>query len=241
MPIDFGCLNKNDGPHVVAVVDTAISIERLCALVRKGVSVLEIRGDLFGCAADTVIEYVQRLRGRVDCGLIATVRADAVSPQTRLHMLDSLIPFVDAIDMDISAPDRDDIRAMAKGKTVIISMHDFEKTPACTTLRTFATRASEAGADIVKIATMANTRSDVSRLLTCIDTISCDYSVAAMAMGCHGTLSRMVSAVFGSVFTYCFAGEKEAAPGQLSAETLLSHLGLYYPDFTRTRKEHSDV
>jgi 3-dehydroquinate dehydratase-1 len=110
---------------------------------------------------------------------------------------------------------------MAKGNTVIVSEHDFEKTPDIATLRSMAGRAVEQGADIVKIVTMARNADDAWRLVTFAATY--EAPVVAFAMGEMGTFSRVRACEFGSLFTYGYIS-KAVAPGQLPAEELVKKI-----------------
>ena len=95
----------------------------------------------------------------------------------------------------------------------IISLHDFEKTP--TDLNSIHARMSTLDADIVKIATLANTPSDNIKMLDLMQ--SAKIPTIGICMGEIGTPSRVLAGKFGAPFTYAtFHAERTLAPGQLS-------------------------
>ena len=100
------------------------------------------------------------------------------------------------------------------GKTKrIISLHDFEKTP--DDLESIHSRLAKMEADVVKLATMANSPHDNVRMLELI--AKSETPTVGMCMGEMGTPSRILAAKFGAPFTYAtFHHERALAPGQLS-------------------------
>jgi len=138
------------------------------------------------------------------------------------------MPFVDAVDIEIDASINREIIAMARGKTIIVSEHDFEKMPDLSHLEKIASKANSLGATIIKIAAMAHNRQDVVRLMEF--TAAKRNNLVTIAMGNYGAISRVLAPVFGSLFTYGFV-KKSVAPGQLSLHKLVEELRLYYPGF----------
>ena len=95
----------------------------------------------------------------------------------------------------------------------IVSLHDFRKTP--TDLHAIHARMSTLDADIVKIATLANTPADNIQMLDLMR--SAKIPTVGICMGEIGTPSRLLAGKFGAPFTYAtFHAERSLAPGQLS-------------------------
>jgi 3-dehydroquinate dehydratase-1 len=92
--------------------------------------------------------------------------------------------------------------------------------------------AKAAGATIVKLATTARSRGDVTRLLRFTE--NANVPMVAIAMGPVGTISRVVAPLFGSLFTYAFIGE-EVAPGQMSLDEMVLPLRRLYPGMVQDR------
>jgi 3-dehydroquinate dehydratase/shikimate dehydrogenase len=103
---------------------------------------------------------------------------------------------------------------------IIISHHDFEKTPL--NLEEVYSNMRRAPAWGVKIATMARSPLETLRLLTWAkEAISQKENVIPIAMGEHGTFGRIIAPIIGSPITYASLTEElSTAPGQLSVEIL---------------------
>lgn len=105
---------------------------------------------------------------------------------------------------------------------VIVSNHDFEKTPSHDEIVSRLCQAEDSGGDIAKIAVMPNSSKDVLTLLEATETMYSSYAkvpIITMAMGSLGVISRVAGEVFGSAVT--FAAVKQAsAPGQIAVADL---------------------
>ncbi|MBN1307262.1 MAG: type I 3-dehydroquinate dehydratase [Chitinispirillaceae bacterium] len=216
-------------PRIAAIVDEFIPVEKLLAL--KGVAdLLEMRVDCYRQPIDRVVEYIGGVRAEAGFPMIGTVRENDYTRTDRSAIFRAIMPFVDCIDIELGSPISDEVLAAASGKTVIVSEHDFIATPDDAALRSMVQRAKRQGSDIVKIATMANSREDVVRLLQF--TRSCPEPMVAIGMGPLGALSRVIAPLFGSLFTYGYL-TKPVAPGQLSVPELADETRKYFPLETR--------
>ncbi|MDW7726899.1 MAG: type I 3-dehydroquinate dehydratase [Candidatus Methanoperedens sp.] len=141
------------------------------------------------------------------------------SEDERIDVLLSLMPLADAVDIELCAKDRDMVVKEAKksGKTVIISTHDFEKTPETGVMKGVLEESFAAGADIAKLAVMPGSFDDALRLLDV--TLHAKSAVCTIAMGDIGKHSRVVAPIYGSVMTYGSVGTA-TAPGQLRVDEL---------------------
>ncbi len=99
--------------------------------------------------------------------------------------------------------------AREAGTAIVLSMHDFEKTPATDVLHGRVEAAIALGADIVKVAARTESRADVARLLSLFAAFPAQR-MAVMGMGRFGKASRLAAAAAGSVLNYCSAGEATA-------------------------------
>jgi 3-dehydroquinate dehydratase type I len=75
------------------------------------------------------------------------------------------------------------------------------------------------GADIIKIAVVANNNDDLTRLVT-FTLKHRSEGLITMAMGDIGLPSRVINPIFGSLITYGYVN-KPSAPGQLSIRELM--------------------
>ena len=105
---------------------------------------------------------------------------------------------------------------------LIISYHDFEKTPDPAELSTVLQEQIDSGAHIGKIVTMAHSYLDVLQVLH----LQCEaqkqnFPLIAFCMGEEGKLSRIITLLLGGFMTYAALDEQQAtAPGQLSVKQL---------------------
>lgn len=104
---------------------------------------------------------------------------------------------------------------------LIMSYHNFQKTPdRAEMLKKFAL-AEKYGADFAKLAVMPLRKQDVLTLLAVTEEANdiVDIPIITMSMGDIGSLSRMVGWMFGSVLTFGIRG-KSSAPGQIPIDHL---------------------
>ena len=139
----------------------------------------------------------------------------------------------DMIDLELFAGD-DKIRelidyAHKKNSYVIISSHDFEKTPPQEELVRRLRHAEELGADILKTSVMPQNSRDVLELLSATEQMhrESDRPVVTMAMGKLGIISRLSGEIFGSAMTFGTIGYA-SAPGQISIGPLREVLQLLH-------------
>ena len=107
------------------------------------------------------------------------------------------------------------------GMKMIMSYHNFARTPALDVLDETFLAAERMGADIAKVAVMPTDLNDVLTLLTA--TLRANerlkIPLMSMSMGALGCLTRMFGWVFGSAITFAI-GESSSAPGQVPIEDL---------------------
>ena len=108
------------------------------------------------------------------------------------------------------------------GIGVIVSQHDFKKTPEASSLITTMEQMASYGADVCKIAVMPQSLADVAALLSATGTMKENHPetlLITMSMGRTGCVSRLCGGLFGSVMSFGSMG-KASAPGQVSAKEL---------------------
>lgn len=143
-----------------------------------------------------------------------------------LNILSALSGYIDLIDIELFTGD-DIIKNMVSeihglNVKIIMSNHDFVRTPAKEEIISRLIHMQELGADILKIAVMPQTSEDVLTLLSATNTMKESYAVKpliTMSMGSLGVVSRLCGSIFGNAMTFGTAG-KVSAPGQIDAEAL---------------------
>ncbi|WP_026564375.1 type I 3-dehydroquinate dehydratase [Bacillus sp. UNC41MFS5] len=141
---------------------------------------------------------------------------------------------IDIIDVELFNDEKDVKRiiegAHAQNVLVIISNHDFHKTPAKEEIISRLTKAQELGGDLPKIAVMPTCTTDVLTLLEATNIMKEQYAdrpFITMSMAGKGVISRLAGEVFGSALTFG-AAKKASAPGQVGVKELRSVLNLLH-------------
>jgi 3-dehydroquinate dehydratase-1 len=204
-------------PKVVASLTSDIE-EKSREAEKKGADAVEVRMDLY----DGEIVDIEKS----ELPVIATNRPEwegggfSGSEKDRIEKLKEATSYADAVDIELEAKDfHGEIieEAEKNDAEVIVSSHDFSKTPKKEEMIETLEKAGGIG-DVAKIAVKAEESSDSLRLLEAAE--EADTEVAAMAMGGPGSYTRIVSPIHGSKITYASLGEK-TAPGQLSVEEVV--------------------
>jgi len=229
----IGSFDLEKRTAVVAVIlENPLETSKKAA--EKGADILEIRLDLLGLwDLERAAETVRKIKSETGLPLLITNRSGAEGgkwegkEEDRIGLLTGLLFFKDgpdAIDIELSAgrKDRDKVIKTAKDneKTVIISSHDFLKTPSLQDMKTILEKMFLEGADIAKLAVMPQSMEDTLNLLrVTLDFKSAGKSVCTIAMGSQGKHTRVVAPLYGSVLTYAsIESDTAAAPGQLPAD-----------------------
>jgi len=187
-----------------------------CIEAAKSAELAEIRIDLCGFGK----EEVKDLFTAQPTKLLATCRPDTMGAEKQMELLKTAI---DAgaymVDIEIEA-DENFKKEMAeyarsKGCIVIVSYHNYEITPNQTELKNIIKDCFDSGADIAKLATMANSYQDSARLMGLYDT---DQNILVLGMGTEGKITRIAATVLGAPFTFAaLTKETATAPGQVTA------------------------
>lgn len=120
--------------------------------------------------------------------------------------------------------------AHANGVAVIMSNHDFQKTPPKGEIIYRLRKMAELGADIPKIAVMPTCTEDVITLLDATRIMKEKYAecpIITMSMAGKGLISRLSGELFGSALTFGTA-KKVSAPGQISVADLRKTIELLH-------------
>lgn len=106
-------------------------------------------------------------------------------------------------------------------KKLILSYHNFSKTPDKEKLLSILTKMEDSGADVAKVAVMPHKKDDVFALLETTKEAKQKLSIPliAISMGELGAISRIVGWYWGSCLTFAVAS-KASAPGQIEINKL---------------------
>jgi 3-dehydroquinate dehydratase-1 len=184
----------------------------------EGLEFAEVRLDALSADAEELREIFSR-----PAKLIATMRPGRHTDEQRLMTLAAAVGAgASYVDVEIDAPTivREGVMAAARksGCEVIVSYHNYEKTPEREELLSLVEECFTAGADIAKIACRANSLKDAARILGILDI---EKPIIAIGMGRMGRITRVAAPLLGSPFTFASQGEgSETAEGQIDTATL---------------------
>ena len=212
----FGNFMLGAAPRVVGTVSQAGT---LAQLPTKDCDIVELRLDLIGADA---------LRP-LDQPVIATIRLANEGGQwtrsdaDRLPLFDAALQQCTAVDVEFRSSILEKVSALAgrHQKALIISYHDFDKTPPLSELRQVMSKAANYGT-VVKIATLAQTEDDVA-ILRALFQENCSAALCVLGMGRLGAATRLKFPKLGSCFSYGYL-DQPVAPGQPSARELMQQL-----------------
>jgi 3-dehydroquinate dehydratase type I len=188
----------------------------------KQLAIAEVRIDLLSLTDDQLKSIFTQHKN-----LIATHRVSDGNFQEMVDSLNNALEWGCAyIDIDIEVPMewRDIITSKAKqlGRKVILSYHNYNQTPSTGVLEQLISEMRNAGANIVKIACMANSKADCASVLGLYKNHS---NIVAFCMGELGRITRIAAPCLGAPFTYVSIEGKETAPGQIGYEEMVRVLG----------------
>jgi 3-dehydroquinate dehydratase-1 len=191
--------------------------DRIVDLI-QGAEMAEIRIEETGLSVDEVARLFTR-----HPNLIATCRPTNLNPEQQTALLTAAISNGAAwVDLEIEADEayRGPLMKLAKGKgcKVIISYHDYEKTPDLDDLVQLSYNAHGMGADLIKLACTCITKLDVLNLL---ELYRLKLPILALGMGRLGAITRIAALELGAPFTFVsFKGIAQTAPGQIDEDVL---------------------
>ncbi|MFX1294826.1 MAG: type I 3-dehydroquinate dehydratase [Promethearchaeota archaeon] len=211
-------------------VDSAIKKSK--EAIALGASLIEVRIDHFKNPTD--VDFVELVK-KIDSKVILTVRKSseggkyAFEENKRLELIQKCIyakPY--AIDLEFSIQE-DELTALIQYTKknhvkVILSFHDFDKIPEVYQMKELILKAVQKKVDYVKIIVTASCIEDNLKMLSLPQFAEKnDIQIIAFAMGRKGSISRILSPIFGAAFTFA-ALDKPTAPGQIKIEEMKKNL-----------------
>ncbi|MGR6858532.1 type I 3-dehydroquinate dehydratase [Bacillus halotolerans] len=199
--------------------------------------IVEWRVDVFEKADDSeaVIKMISKLRESLrDKLFLFTFRSHKeggskeMDVSSYIALLETAIRTkdIDFIDIELFSGEAN-VEALVSlagenGVYVIMSNHDFQKTPEKDEIISRLRKMQELGAHIPKIAVMPKDAGDLLTLLDATYTMKTKYAdrpMITMSMAGTGLVSRLSGEIFGSACTFG-AGEEASAPGQIPVSEL---------------------
>ncbi|WP_288421313.1 type I 3-dehydroquinate dehydratase [uncultured Acinetobacter sp.] len=205
----------------------------------------EFRIDLLSFASDTkqVIALGHELKKILGHKpMIATIRTKNEGGQLEISDADYgktyqaylKNPFMDWLDVEMFRDQKvvSEIvqKAHQKKVLVVMSNHDFQKTPSQDEIEKRLLKQDQMGADILKIAVMPRSKQDVFTLMNATLKVSQQTTkpLLTMSMGQLGTISRVATANMGGSYSFGMIGQA-SAPGQIDVTKLKQILQTVQP------------
>ncbi|MBI5223762.1 type I 3-dehydroquinate dehydratase [Candidatus Micrarchaeota archaeon] len=171
--------------------------------------------------------------------LIATCRASQKRNEAKRVelLLEAIASGANYVDVEIETQEEHRKRIVEEAKKkkcqVIVSYHNYEKTPSVQELEKIIETGFVFDADIVKVACKSNSEEDNQRLLNLLKTSG--RRLLVIGMGEIGKKTRILGPLMGSEFTFA-ADEKggSTAPGQMTVsemKEIYRKMKIYAPEF----------
>ena len=205
---------------------------RICATIidnnLKAVREVEPLVDLLEVRIDLIGDNWQELVGQLNKPWIACNRSaneggkwEGNEARRIEKLLQAIELGAEIIDIELGTKNLGNIIRLVKRRTkCLLSFHDLEKTPTFDTMKQIVNKQAEAGADICKVVTTAQSFEDNLSALRLIAEFPVTRLVS-FTMGPLGVISRVLCPLVGGDFTYASIGKgKESAPGQVTVREL---------------------
>jgi 3-dehydroquinate dehydratase-1 len=230
-----GKFTLGDTARVVGAVSQQGTLARLAARAERDCDIVEVRVDLIGPyephsprAEPVWLKHAQAIEAR-GLPVVVTVRLDAEGgkwkqpDELRLPLFEEALRHLAAADIELRSPILEQVSALARQhrRALIVSHHDFGRTPPLEELRVIVDKASRYGT-VAKVATMVRTEEDLT-ILRALLAEKRPGPLCVLGMGPLGPQTRIDFPRFGSCLTYGYL-DTPVAPGQVSARELMRQL-----------------
>ncbi len=230
-----GKFTLGDTARVVGVVSQQGTLARLAARAERDCDVVEVRVDLIGPyephsphAEPVWLKHARAIEVR-GLPVVVTVRLDAEGgkwkqpDELRLPLFEEALRHLAAADIELRSPIIEQVSALARQhkRGLIVSHHDFGRTPPLEELRVIVDKAARYGT-VAKVVTMVRTEEDLA-ILRALLAEKRPTPLCVLGMGPLGPQTRIDFPRLGSCLTYGYL-DTPVAPGQVSARELMRQL-----------------
>jgi len=205
---------------VITAKNTGEAIKRIPEVVAQGPDLIEVRFDYMESPGDP-----GDIREATGLPLIATNRRRDQGGYSRMNEQERVATILDAVeagfeyaDLELNTQDLEELGSRLKelGGRLVVSYHDFQKTPPVNELQETMNRMVESQADICKIIGTARSPRDSLVYMNLYGSRG-ENGLVSFGMGRDGILSRVLAPLIGGEFTYASShAGGESAPGQLT-------------------------
>ena len=214
-----------DQPMVVGTVSNCDTLNQPIDLFSSSCDIVELRSDLLPVDKKSLFEFCNLLEGN-GIRTIFTPRLTTeggcweTDDEERLVVYKEAMQFTSIVDIELSSKHISNLVSTVNSneKSIILSYHNFERTPCLTDLKKIIRKMEVYEPTIGKIATRLHSHQDV---LTLCDLLRDESSIrkCVLGMGPLGVKTRVLYPLLGSCLTYGFL-DQSVAPGQIKASKL---------------------
>jgi len=208
----------------IAVSIPARTVSEASRMVRKarrlGADLAEIRLDYLN--GDEPIEKLARIETSPLIATFLSSRNLGARRTKEAERVEALIAAAEAgfgyVDVEVETRNLRSVidRLRKAGAKTIVSRHDFTGTPSDDELRKALQLCRGSGASLSKLVTTVRSLEDNLRLLALTREASRKSGLVCFGMGASGVSSRLLSPIYGAVFTFASLDESTTvAPGQI--------------------------
>ncbi len=221
-------MQKDERPEKVCIPIVETGLEKALTAIRKSTplaDLIELRVDYMRSPELPVLldgrrrSFIVTNRRREEGG---QVQGDEGA---RVRILEEAVRLdVDYVDIEMRSPRPflQTLMAHQKAKNaktrIILSYHDFRRTPPQRDLEKLCDRMVRLGADVMKIVTLARSWEDNLSVLALIPYAKeRGQKITAFCMGEKGKMSRVMAPLLGAAWTYAsLSTDRVSAPGQIT-------------------------
>ena len=205
--------------------------EKTAAIRSLPFDVLEWRMDgLDALSPELATQGLSLVKSEISTPIIATIRTskeggsfpyeDALYEACVTAVMAGLRPGTDAVDVEMERTPEPRLieKARALGLSVIVSFHDFSRTPKKEDIVSRFLTMKARHASIGKIAVIAHSREDACTMMDAMAQVhktAPNFPFIGISMGPCGQVTRTEGGKAGSILTFASAGEA-SAPGQIA-------------------------
>jgi len=234
----IGPLTIGTPPRVVGTLSARESLHSACPTDDYTCDVVEVRLDGIGSDTHGWMKDCQAIEA-AGLPVILTLRLASQggkwseSDEKREPILSAGIESLACIDVELTSKLRASLcrQAQELGKCIIVSYHNFQRTPKFAELKDVLDRILDIPFAIPKISTMIVNDGDVGILMKLMETNN-PRPVCIIGMGSQGTKTRVLFPSLGSCLTYGYI-DSSSAPGQLPSSVLIQHMRQLLPQYNQ--------
>jgi 3-dehydroquinate dehydratase type I len=192
-------------------------------VIQQVADFIELRVDHLKHIALDDIELMKR---KITCPAIFTCRKKAEgglyegSEPERMAILEKACAMAfDYIDIEVASAEKFDFSK--KGQTkIIVSFHDFTKTPALQELEALKIRMKSYPVDVMKFAVFINQNEDRMTMIKLLLNKEIDEEMIVIGMGDQGKILRIIAPLLDSYLTFASTPFSQSAAGQIDISEL---------------------